>query len=581
MDAARRYAALFRRYVGPHWPRLALLGLLLASSIGLQLANPQLLRAFIDGAIAGSPAGSLVLLAAIFVVLALLNTLVSSAAQYVGESLGWAATNALRADLALHCLRLDLGFHSSRTPGELIERIDGDVTSLAGFFSRFVVNVIGNLALVVGVLIVVTGEDARAGAALAAFALVAVLVLGRLRSIAVRHWRRVREVAAALYGFLAEHLAGTEDIRASGAEGHVLNGLALQHRAWLAARRRAVQATSVIWASTILTFALGSAVAFGMGGYLWSIGAISLGTVYLLFHYTELLRRPIEQLRQELEELQRAVAGLGRVDELLRIPSRLVEGRGVALPAGPLEVELDGVTFAYEPAGEPVLREVTLRVPRGRVLGVLGRTGSGKTTLARLLLRFHDPDRGSVRLGGADLREPRLDDVRSRATLVSQDVQLFHASVRDNVTFFDPSVDDARITEVLERIGLGSWLRRLDASGGLDLEMTAGSLSAGEAQLLAFARVFLRDPGLVILDEASSRLDPATERRIELAIDALLDGRTGIVIAHRLATVRRCDDILVLEDGRIVEHGPRAALEADPSSRFAALLRRGLEEVDA
>jgi ABC-type multidrug transport system fused ATPase/permease subunit len=164
---------------------------------------------------------------------------------------------------------------------------------------------------------------------------------------------------------------------------------------------------------------------------------------------------------------------------------------------------------------------------------------------------------------------------------VSQDVQLFHARVRENVTFFDPTIDDARITAVLERIGLGGWLRALphDGADALDTEMLAGGLSAGEAQLLAFARVFLRDPGLVILDEASSRLDPATERHIERAIDALLADRTGIVIAHRLATVQRCDRILILEEGRIVEEGPRAELTQDPSSRFSELLRTGLEQV--
>src|SRR5207302_11255181 len=153
--------------------------------------------------------------------------------------------------------------------------------------------------------------------------------------------------------------------------------------------------------------------------------------------------------------------------------------------------------------------------------------------------------------------------VRGRGTWVSQDVQHFSPSVRDNLTFFDTTIEDARVTDVVERIGLGAWLRAQSATDPLGAEMTAGGLSAGEAQLLAFARVFLRDPGLVVLDEASSRLDPATERHVERAIDALLADRTAIVIAHRLATVQRCDRIVILEDGRIVEQGPRAALAQD------------------
>ena len=322
--------------------------------------------------------------------------------------------------------------------------------------------------------------------------------------------------------------------------------------------------------------AIGDAVAFGVGAYLWSLGVITIGTVYLLFHYTEMLRHPIEQLRREVEQLQQAVASVGRITDLLHTESRLPDGRGDRIPNGALEVELDGVSFAYESTGDDdlVLRDISIHLAPGEVLGVLGRTGSGKTTLARLLLRFYDPSVGAIRVGGVDLKDAKLEDVRSRATLVSQDVQLFHARVRENVTFFDPSIDDARITAVLERIGLDGWLRAMGHEG-LDAEMLSGGLSAGEAQLLAFARVFLRDPGLVILDEASSRLDPATERHIERAIDALLADRTGIVIAHRLATVQRCDRIVILEDGRIVEEGRRVTLAQDPSSRFTELLRTG------
>jgi ABC-type multidrug transport system fused ATPase/permease subunit len=242
-------------------------------------------------------------------------------------------------------------------------------------------------------------------------------------------------------------------------------------------------------------------------------------------------------------------------------------------------VDFDHVTFAYY-EDEVVLDDLAFRLEPGRVLGLLGRTGSGKTTISRLLFRLYDVPAagGTVRLGGIDIRQARLRDLRQRVGIVTQDVQLFRASVRDNLTFFDRSIPDERILEALNDLGLMTWYA--DLPQGLDTEIQSGGsgLSAGEAQLLAFTRVFLKDPGLVILDEASSRLDPVTEQRIERAIDKLLHDRTAIIIAHRLATVHRADEIMILEDGRIREHGARADLAGDSGSRFYQLLQTGLEE---
>ncbi|MCB0065724.1 MAG: ATP-binding cassette domain-containing protein, partial [Caldilineaceae bacterium] len=212
-------------------------------------------------------------------------------------------------------------------------------------------------------------------------------------------------------------------------------------------------------------------------------------------------------------------------------------------------------------------------------LGVLGRTGSGKTTLTRLLYRLYDPDDGTIRLDGVDLRAVAPDELRRRVGVVTQEVQLFHATLRDNITFFDPQIDDAAIEAALAELGLLDWVRAMP--DGLDTMLASGGhgFSAGEAQLLAFTRLLLRDPGLVILDEAASRLDPVTERRLEAAIDRLLENRTAVIVAHRLHTVQRADDILILENGAIVEYGARRVLAADPSSRFARLLQSGLEEV--
>jgi ABC-type multidrug transport system fused ATPase/permease subunit len=292
---------------------------------------------------------------------------------------------------------------------------------------------------------------------------------------------------------------------------------------------------------------------------------------------------PISALQYQVEELQHAQVSIVRVRELLDTTSVLVEGDR-ALPAGVPDVSYDGVSFAYEdgdhdadPPEDYVLRDLSFHLPAGRILGLLGRTGSGKTTTARLLFRFYDPQRGAIRLEGVDLRACRLETLRARIGLVTQDVQLLSASLRDNLTLFDAQISDEDLVDTLRTLGLAQWLERLPA--GLDTEVSAGSLSAGEAQLVALARLFLKDPDLVILDEASSWLDPATEILLGRALDVLLEGRTAVIIAHRLATVDRADDILILEQGRAIEHGARLELAADPQSTFARLLQTGIEEV--
>lgn len=212
------------------------------------------------------------------------------------------------------------------------------------------------------------------------------------------------------------------------------------------------------------------------------------------------------------------------------------------------------------------------------MLGLLGRTGSGKTTLTRLLIRFYDPQTGTITLGGEPLPELSLASVRERVGVVTQDVQLFNASVRDNLSFFDRSIPDARILAALDALELRDWIETFPQGLNTRLQSGGEGLSAGEAQLLAFARVFLKDPGLIILDEASSRLDPATEARLERSISRLLAGRTAVVIAHRLETVRRADRIAILQDGAVVEQGERVALLADPDSVFSRLMQTGLEQ---
>jgi ABC-type multidrug transport system fused ATPase/permease subunit len=305
-----------------------------------------------------------------------------------------------------------------------------------------------------------------------------------------------------------------------------------------------------------------------------------------------MLSEPLETIRGEAQDLQMAAASIGRIAELFGEQPRVREQITATLPKGALAVAFDGVTFAYndqqasteQPSdqalpAEPVLHNIAFTMEAGQILGLLGRTGSGKSTLARLAARLYDPDTGSVQLGGIDVRDVAFSDLRTRIGVVTQDVQIFQATIRENLTLFRSDIPDTALEAALAELGLLEWVRGLP--DGLNTQLGPGGLglSAGESQLLAFARMFLKDPGLVIMDEASSRLDPATERLLEQAVTRLLAGRTAIIIAHRLSTIQRADTILILEQGSVAELGSRSALVGDPHSRFASLLRVGMQEV--
>jgi ABC-type multidrug transport system fused ATPase/permease subunit len=578
MQTLKRYWRLLAHYLRPEWARMLVLLLVLGGAIAAQVLAPLVTSRFIDRATAGQPLRELISLALLTMGIALFGQLLSVVETYVAENVSWAATNEMRADLLEHLLRLDASFHNAHTAGELIERVDGDIGTLARFFSRFVVYVLGNTILVLGVLALLFAVDWRVGLGLSLFVVIALFAMLRIRLAATPAWAAARQGTADFYGFLGEYLAGLEDIRSSGATAFVLRRCAEMMRSWLSVTYKAEIKGYTLVATSQGLFGAGIAVAFFLSAMLYRDGTLTIGAVYLIFQYTEVLRQPTEQIRNEVQDLQQADASIGRIEALMRVKPRLVDGPGVALPSGPLSVELDHVSFGYTPE-TPVLRDISLRLERGRVLGIVGRTGSGKTTLTRLLPRFYDPTEGVVRLGGVDLRETTLAELRARIGLVTQEVHLFNASLRDNLTLFDDEMPDARISGVLTTLGLADWLDELPDGLGTRLGAGGIGLSAGQSQLLACARIFLRDPDIVILDEASSRLDPATERLVHTALGRLLEGRTGIMVAHRLSTIAYADDILVLEDGRIREQGTRLELATNPDSRFAELLRVATEEV--
>jgi ATP-binding cassette subfamily B protein len=581
MIPVRAYFRLLTDYLRPHRARVALLGAVLFTSIGLQLINPQLIKRFIDGAIAGRSASDLIPIAIVYMLLAVIQQGLVVWSAYVAEDIGWSATNRLRADLTDHVLHLDMGYHKAHSPGELIERIDGDVTALSNFFSAMLIKVVGNGVLITGIIVLLWVESWIVGLGVTLFTVLALLGMLRLHRVAVPWWKAVRETSAEFHGFIGEQVEGTEDVEANGATGFMLGRFTDIHRRWLPLQIRSWTGWAMLWSTTIVLYVASLSIVFVLGSWLFGIGTLTIGSVFLVFQYVQMTYEPVEQIREQFVDLQKAGASIDRVNEILSAETVLRPEGDRQVPAGPLRVEFDDVTFAYGDGDidEIVLEGVSFDIAPGRVVGLLGRTGSGKSTIARLITRLYEPQEGTVRLGGVATWDAHVAGFRDRVGMVTQDVQLFRATVRDNLTFFDPTVSDRQLLDVIHELELDTWFESLP--NGLDtlLDSGSGGLSAGQAQLLAFTRIFLEDPGVVVLDEASSRLDPATEALIERAVDHLLENRTGILIAHRLATVKRADDILILDAGEVAEFGRRDVLAADPDSRFSRLLVTGMEEV--
>src|SRR5690606_31931575 len=364
-----QYRDMLIKYLAPQRTRVLILAVLLFSSIGLQLASPQILRAFIETAVnsgqqlyltptfsypytVDTTQNQLLMVALLFMFVALGQQGVAILAVYFSENVGWTATNMLRRDLAMHCMRLDMTFHHVRTPGEMIERVDTDVTQIANFFSQFVIMVLANIILLVGVLVLLFRENVYVGIAMAIFALLTMWALNKVRSYAIPAWAASREASAQFYGFLEEQLSGTEDTRASGAVPYTLRNFYKLLYDRLKAEQHAGFMNVTIMSVIVVCVTVGTILSFVLGFILNQSGLVTIGTVFLFVTYTNMLFRPMREITMQIQELQKAGAGIGRVNELFSIKSKITDGPGVAIPEGPLSVEFDDVTFAYN-ADEP------------------------------------------------------------------------------------------------------------------------------------------------------------------------------------------------------------------------------------
>lgn len=562
--------SLLRPYVAQRKGLIAFAALLVIVAVGLELWVPILLAEFIDDAIALVPTAELVRLATIFLLAGLGAQGLNIASNYLATSVGWSVANDLRIEASRHVASLDLDYHTDISAGTLIERVDGDVDAVAKIFSKFAIQLLSAVLLLGGIFVLTFRENTIAGWTVVSFTAVVAVTLYLLRTVAVSASVLERGSSAQLYGFIEERLTAIEDIRANGAGEFVMRRFQSVMRRFYHRSVKAWIRRATIWTASIGMFSAGVLIGLGVGAWLALRGDITPGIAFLLISYMSKLEGPIEEVTEEMQELQKAAAGLGRLQQLFAITPSLDRSGTESLPDEALQVAFDDVTFSY--GDETVLHNISFSLEPGRHLGLLGRTGSGKSTITKLIARFYDATSGSVSLSGTGIQGVADASLRQRVAVITQDVQLFEGTVKDNVTMFVPGYDDDHVETALRDIGLDTWLDTLPDGIHTHLDTGGGSMSSGEAQLVALARAYLLDPGVVILDEPSSRVDPATEAILTAALDRLLDGRTAVIVAHRLDTVGKVDEIMVLDDGIIAEHGARTELASQPESRFAQLL---------